>query len=526
MNRILKVSILSLGLLFTSSCRVDNFYDPGVIYEEEALLSSADLQLLLNSTYNIMGSRGESEFVSILTDEVGIGYANGGQGLNDEYVFFMNSGSGLPSTIWGDSYLGIARVNRILDGIEKITPKDAADARTIDNIKAQALTLRAYGHLRVLAYFTTDMTDDSALAGLIADRMYGIDENDFPRRTNGDVYAFIHKDLDDAISLFNSSLLPANDPNRANVNFARGLKARAYSYKEDYVNAELYANQVISTSNVALANKVQYRSIFWQDASVPTVETIFRFQRNVQQNDQDTNLHNAWFSLRPWATGSPFYEVSRALHNKLNPTNSPNANTFATTIPDVRANVIIGPDSTIDPNYEVSADYLNSDKLIINKHGGRQNTSASPWAYTQSNAPNNSFKIMRISEMYMIVAEARAAAGDFVGVGNTLKTVRDARFGGATVPLIATTPQQAWKYILDERRLEFAFEGFRFLDLKRLGMKAGSGIDRHPIDYSSPSTNYPAANPINMPLNSHKWALPIPNMEINVNTMIVQNPGY
>src|SRR5690606_5643084 len=138
-----------------------------------------------------------------------------------------------------------------------------------------------------------------------------------------------------------------------------------------------------------------------------------------------TNLHNAWVSLRPNEAGSPFYEVSRALHNKLNPASLP-ANTLLTQLNDVRANVIIAPSSVIDPNYATSANYRNTDRIIINKHGGVA-TGANTWATTGTQQNNNSFKIMRISEMYLILAEARAAQSDFAGAAANVKIIRDAR---------------------------------------------------------------------------------------------------
>lgn len=526
MKNIFKVSILTLGLLFTGSCNRDllDTYSPGVIFEEDALVSSADLQLLLNSALTVMGSRAESEYVSIFTDEVGIGFANGGQGINDDYVFFLNSGSDLPTALWSNTYASISRLNRIIDAADKITPASVADAKLISNIKAQALTLRAYGHLLILGYFSTDPTDNNALAGLISNRIDVFDVNDFPRNTNGEFYTFIHKDLDDAITLYQSAGIIPNQ-NYGNINFARGLKARSYAYKGDYTNAEIWADEVINNSGYILANKTNYRAIFWTDAISANVEVLFRIQRIVQQNNQDTNLHNAWFSLAPTASGAPSFEVGRALHNKLNPTNL-TANTLGTTVQDVRANVIIGPDSSINPDYAFAPDYRNSDRLIINKHGGRLNTSGAAWAAMSPNANNNSFKIMRLSEMYMIKAEARAQVSDFAGVRTAIKTVRDARFGASAVVATPATSVAAWKMILDERRVEFAFEGYRFMDLKRLGTKANSGLDRDPADYSSLTSNYPAADPVNLPLNSYKWALPIPNVEVNVNSKIVQNPGY
>lgn len=526
MKKIFNISLIALGLL-TTSCNNDllDTYSPGALTEDVAIQNSSDLQMLLNSAYSIMGNRSESAFVSVFTDEVGIGFANGGQGVNDTYVFFLNSGSDGPTALWGNPYLAMARINRVIEFADRITPKNPQDAEKIADIKAQALTLRAYGHLKVLSYFTTDMKNDAALAGILADRIFEADENDIPRSTNGEFYSFIHNDLNQAISLFASAPSVPISSSYANINFARGLKARAYAYKGDYVNAETWANTVISTSNIPLAIKAEYRNLFFMDAPPANgPELIFKFNRLPLQNNQDTNLHNAWVSLRPNEAGSPFYEVSRALHNKLNPASLP-ANTLLTQLNDVRANVIIAPSSVIDPNYATSANYRNTDRIIINKHGGVA-TGANTWATTGTQQNNNSFKIMRISEMYLILAEARAAQSDFAGAAANVKIIRDARTETSQFVPTPANATEAWKMILDERRIEFAFEGYRFIDLKRLGTLANSGIDRDPADYSSSTMNYPAGNPANLPLSSHKWALPIPTLETNVNSAIQQNPGY
>ncbi|ROH95762.1 RagB/SusD family nutrient uptake outer membrane protein [Chryseobacterium daecheongense] len=516
MKKLVYISLIALAGLSSTSCSNDllDTYAPGALTEDVAFQTSSDLRLLLNSVYAATSSRSEAEFVSVFTDECGIGVANGGQGLTDDYVFFLTPTSGGPSALWANMYVALARINRVLEYSKKITPVDADDAKVIARIKAEALTMRAYCHLVILSYFTTDMKSDSALAGIISDRIFAPEDNDRPRNTNGEFYAFIHSDLDQAISLYTANPAPGIDPTVANVNFTKGLKARAYAYKGDYTNAETWANQVISTSGVSLATKAQYQGVFFNESNGAAQEVIFKLKRTAQQNAQGTNLHNAWCSVRPNAAGSPFYEVSRALYN-LVATNSAN---------DVRFRTIVAPSSIVDPNYATSPTYRDSDVLVINKHGGVA-TGTATWATTGTNGNNNDFKIMRISEMYFIKAEARVAAGDLTGAAAAVKSVLDQRFGSSqTVTYPSATA--AWKGILDQRRIEFAYEGYRFIDIKRLGTLANAGIDRHPADYSSSTSNFPGGNPANLPLNSYKWALPIPSLEINVNTAIQQNPGY
>lgn len=511
-----KIFFIAIAVLLTAtSCSEElmETYAPGALVEEAAIQTPDDLQLFLNNTYNGLTSRSQAEFVSIFTDEVGIGFENGGQGINDEYVFFLAPQSDGPDNIWAVNYFTIARANRILDLASKLNPTAAADIDKLNRIKAEALTLRAYCHLTILSYFTTDMKNPNALAGIISNRIYAIDDNDYPRNTNAEFYAFIHNDLNQAITIYNSLPTIAFNSIFATRTFAQGLKARAYMYAGDYPNAETWANTVITTSGLSLATYGNYPSVFLTETNPLNVEVIFKLKRTAQQNAQATNLHNAWYNGSPSIAGAPWFEISRGLFNKLNPS-------------DTRYRTIVHPNSVIDPGYATSVDVRNSDKLLINKHGGTLTAGGTPWAGTGTNGNNNDIKIMRLSEMYFIRAEARTAAADYAGAATALKVIQDARYTTPQPLPVLTNATSAWKAILDERRIEFAFEGYRYIDIKRLGTLANSGIDRHPADYQSSTSNYPAGNPANLPLSSYKWTLPIPNSETNVNSVIQQNPGY
>ena len=522
MKKILNTVILASSIILVS-CSNDVLepYTPGSLIEEVALTSSSDVERVLNFSYAQLTNRTESVFSSVFTDEAGIGYANGGQGLDSEWVFFMNPAQTAPVTMWNMNYFALARINRVILYADKITPVNAADAKKLQEIKAQALVLRAYCHLQILSYFSPNPKDGAALAGVLANKVFLPEEKKNPRATNAEFYTLIHSDLDSAINLFTNNNTAFNSV-YANINFARGLKARAYMFKGDYTNAEKWADEVISKSGLTLANTTQYKSLFFTDNQPANVEVIFKFKRTNNQNSQATNLHNGWSSIAPNFAGSPFYEIGRSLHNLFNPTNITAAN-ISTQISDVRASVLIAPTSLIDPNYATSSDYRKTDVLVINKHGGTV-SGASTAVSTATNAFNNDLKIMRLSEMYLIKAEARAEASDFPGVVTALKFITDAR--GASSPVLSTNKAQAFAQILTERRKELAFEGFRYLDLKRLGSIAGATVDRDAADYSSSSANFPGANPSNLPMNSNKWTLPIPQDELNVNPEIVQNPGY
>ncbi|MEN9337002.1 MAG: hypothetical protein RLZZ500_1989 [Bacteroidota bacterium] len=526
---------LILAAIFTSSFFVScdekgllEPFTPGSLTEDVAIKTSTDLQNLLNTSYALLFTREEAVFTSVFTDEAAIGFANGGQGITQEYVFFLNPSSTGPNAIWNSCYFSLARANRVIAYADKITPLDAADADKINRMKAEALILRAYAHLKILSYFSTDMKDDNALAGILADRVIPTSESGLSRATNGAFYTSIHADIDSALTIYNSftsdPFASTNKTFFANPIFGKALKARAYAYKGDYTNAEVWADQVIA-SGISLATTAQYKSLFWSESEPANTEVIFRLKRTGPQNGQGSNMHNGWCSIRPAVAGSPFYEVGRGLFNRLNPSNVAGSQ-FASQS-DVRLHTICAPSSVVDPAYLTSTAYKDSDKLILHKYGGVA-TGSTTWATTATNGNNNDFKVCRISEMYLIKAEARAAAGDLTGAAAAVHAVNAARNTVAPAVPVYSNVTAAWAGILDQRRVEFAFEGFRFLDLKRLAGLAGvTALDRHPMDYDSVGGfNFPGANPSNLPMNSYKFAMPIPISELNANPGIVQNPQY
>ncbi|MFU8859745.1 MAG: RagB/SusD family nutrient uptake outer membrane protein [Cyclonatronaceae bacterium] len=118
--------------------------------------------------------------------------------------------------------------------------------------------------------------------------------------------------------------------------------------------------------------------------------------------------------------------------------------------------------------------------------------------------------LIRVAEMYLIWAEAAAKAANNPASGQApLAALRTARNAGA-VPASALANMTAFEdFILDERIRELIVEGHRFWDLKRLGRDV-----RNPDDT------------IKMFANAYRILAPIGAALINVNELLVENPGY
>jgi hypothetical protein len=110
-------------------------------------------------------------------------------------------------------------------------------------------------------------------------------------------------------------------------------------------------------------------------------------------------------------------------------------------------------------------------------------------------------RLIRLAEMYLIRAEAnfRLLPAAPVGGVTPLADINRIRNRAGLTGLASVTLAS----ILNERKLELAFEGFNLHDIKRLQGSVGS-----------------------LAWNSPKLIFPIPDREIRVNKNLVQNTGY
>jgi hypothetical protein len=99
--------------------------------------------------------------------------------------------------------------------------------------------------------------------------------------------------------------------------------------------------------------------------------------------------------------------------------------------------------------------------------------------------------------------------GNAAGAWADLNVIRTARVIGFTVPTTPLAGQALLDEILKQRMLEYAFEGYRFYDLKRYGLT---------ITKSNPSVNLPATDFRLLPR--------IPQSEVDGNPNMKQNFGY
>ncbi len=493
----LKTYIYTLILLFVglSSCNdAIEITQPGRLSADKAFQSVEDLKLGLFSAYDIPDVTHEITFASTFTDEISIGFDNGGQGLGDgRYGFILNSTSTAPANIWINNYALINSVNRLIEGADLITPT-ASEQAEYDNILGQAYALRAYAHFQLFSYFTTDYTDGTALSAIALDYVPTIDQ-ELGRSTNAEVVAQITADLNQANSLMNDD---TSDPFFLNKDVVMAMRARLAAYTGDYAAAKTLANDLLT--KYPLTDQTTYLEMFDDENQA---ECIFLLQRTIG-DDHDTQATGGggWVGalyafVNATITGSPYFEMGRALFNELQDG-------------DIRYNVLVDDTSLIDSEYPNSSNFKDNDVLVISKYSG-----------SEGQPLMNDLKVFRSAEMLFLVAEAEADAGNFSEVARLLAMLRTARFGSDQPELTLNSQAEAFGAILDERRIELAFEGHRWKDLKRLGIRAGRSVNRDPLDCA-------VNGACNIASDDYRFTLPIPLAEMNGNSVIreQQNPGY
>ncbi len=510
--------LIAIITILLSSCEnATDIIQDGEVNDEKTFTSTAQMNLYLEETYDKLSTGGATLInagtntfnnigvSAILTDEVGVGR---GGSATELYRFTVATNNDYSRFIWIDNYQVINYCNRILRGSTLVTPTSTADRVLYNSILAQTRALRAFSHLQLLTYFSPNMKDDAAIGVVKMDRVPTILEK-LPRNSNKEVFELIEADLDFA-ALNIAPVVAARPWTYVTLPMINATRARMYAYRGNYVKAEQFADAVISNSNLVLTDGTVYTTsgAFYANTSNNAYKQMFQ---DVIRGEVIWSIGRAIgkssissvFNVNASNTaGVTTFDMNRSLFNILDNSGTPW---------DIRRRVNIDPTAVINPTYTLGVNYQISDNLCIDKYSG----------ITGAQLVND-IKAFRLSEMFLIKAEARAQAGALLTVATILKNIRDKRsYTGARPLPVYASPTEAWADILLERRVELCFEGHRYIDLKRLGALANKSIERDPLDCSTFNLSL-----CGFPVTDYRFTLPIPLREIAGNPTIAQNPGY
>ncbi len=481
--------------------------------QEVAFKTTNDMKLFLNgSVYPSVNPLNEISFTSIFTDEVGYGPAGVSTSDIQTHRWVLNSTSGDASGVWVSNYNIINKVNILLEGSKLINfnTLNNNDKALYTAVLVHARALRAYAYITLESYFSPNMKDPNAMGVMLSTMPADIFETKLPRVKNSEIFALIESDLQYALTNFATTSVSAGAgtlPQHYLQKFAiNAIAARYYNYKGDYVNAKVNATTAITTSGLTIpaGTGTGYNSM-WADTT--RGEILWSLYRPNSATGTWSNIAGLWTTNSTDIDGSVNFDMSRKLFSLID-----------NQIPgdDIRRDAFVDPSSIFDEFYPNGPNPREEDVIVINKYPGK--TPANVPATTQL---RNDIKMFRLSEMYLILAEVAVHDGDLTTAATRVRTIRGNRSkGGLAATITYTSPQQAYADILLERRRELCFEGHRYVDLKRMGVAAGVGIDRDKYDDDNQNL------PLTLPASDYRFTLPIPLDEINANPNVQQNPGY
>ncbi len=465
--------------------------------QEQAITNYNDAKVALTGVYDaLQGSSSATEpsigpsyygarmiyYGDVKSDDMQATFGTARTGIS--YQVNQNSTTGLE--IWRAPYKVILRANKLLEAIEEGTILDGKEA-DLNDMKGQMLTIRALAHFDLLRVYSNiySSTDGKGAGIPIVTKSVNYDYI-AGRNTIEEVYTQIIKDLTDAISLLNTK------KNMGYINqwAAKALLARVYLYKGDNTNAYNTAVDVIENSGYTLWTTEEYESVW---AKQGTSEVIFEITNYDTSDWVDRESIGYLYSEDGYADAIMTKNFVDFVNN-----NYPN---------DTRQTIMLRSNLK-DEEALKKAWGLN--KVFVNKYPGREGS---------NDMRVNNIRILRLSETYLIAAEAAAKTGDTSNAAKYLNPI--VKRGN---PNTAEVSAPSVDRILEERRIEFVGEGHRFFDLMRNNKK----VFRYESEADRGWHLALNAESRSFDITYHRVLLPIPEHEINANSIIAkeQNPGY
>lgn len=498
------------------------------IAKENFWKSEADAQLAINGIYDALQDRslysGNLNVTAGLTmfDCFGDNMYNNykWQGIGNFMIGIGTPSDGIYSGIWNSSYKGIGRANAAIENIQNMSTTLISQDKK-NAFFGQALFLRSLFYFNLAVYFGD--------VPLIT-KVQTLDEAYVPKNSYQEVSDQIVKDLTEAANLLPASY-PAAQYGYATKGAALGLLARFHLYNKNYQGV-LDATATLLTLGYNL--NTSYAQLFTEQGEL-SKEVVFsvRFNQDVSNNGEifsATFLGNPAIDRNPMPnlvkdfyctdgkpiTTSPLYTPGTLCNNAPQKNNrDPRLTASVFFVGDVfltdRPTVVMragqgcaAPNGGGPPTHYGLKKYLRT-------------TSVSSTGISVGNAGGQDFYIIRYADVLLMRAEALIELNQLTTEVYTLiNTVRQ-RVSMPTVQSVegASLSQAALRDLVrHERRVELAFEGLRYYDLKRWG-DVQNAFNRARAD------NVPGYTPIYLPGKSEVF--PIPLSELNVNSNLVQN---
>jgi starch-binding outer membrane protein, SusD/RagB family len=378
---------------------------------------------------------------------------------------------------WAYLYSTIGKVNNIINNVDAVPDPDLTDARKKE-ILGEASFIRAFMYFQLVQLWGDVPLQLTSVTTISIDILPEIYPQLFPPRSpKEEVYTQIIADLEVALANVKSTAINKGYATTGAVN---AVLAKVYATIEphDWVKVNQYCDAVIAGGYSLLP---EFEDLWGLEEN--TAESIFEI--NYDGGSSDGNWGTKMWSGLDW--------------KKFNIPSNDLVKAFDAEQDHIRKDASI---VWLDVTGKWSdIHWPQTNYPFINKYRN----------YTEGSNQNNIF--IRLADILLLKAEALNEMGDVSGAAGLVDQIRG-RVDLA--PTTASTQADMRLAIEKERRLELAFEGHRWYDLKRTGraievMNNATGVGGENLGYM---------------LNDNRLVWPIPQAELDKNTELTQNPGY
>lgn len=485
MRYTLHISALTVGLLLASCSNLLEVEPRQSVDSSVALTTREGINSAVTNAYTYLKAQalyGRDLLVisEALADESRIINRAGGR--------FVNEGQNVPNSHlggWATYYAAINNINLILESLPK-SPFNEAERTAIEGDVKFLRALYYFNLVRIYA-FDPKVAIAAVDQGGVPIVLVGVsspDQVQYPARASvADVYKQLYADLTDAVAKAPGT----GGPNRATKAAAMALFARVALYNEDFPMAIKYTTDALAAGVGRFVGTNDYVAA-WRGNSHP--ESIFEvlFQTRQESLGVNNSIQSGYSTIESVAQANSLAA--------LRPNPLPPANGQGGVVP-TAAFLDLHQPQPGDIRRQLYQDGLNRSNAVVTETTKFLGKSG---VIYMDNVP-----VIRVSELYLIRAEAQARSnGDLV---QALTDVNRIRTRAGLAALTNQTNEQLQAQITLQRRLELAFEGHRWFDLKR----RGSGLVK--------ATG-------NLSYGDYRILAPLPLSEIQANKNLKQNAGY
>ena len=367
-------------------------------------------------------------------------------------------------TYYRSMYNIIFRANLVLENLQN------ASAENANRFEAEARFLRAYAYFNLVRFYG---------AVPLVDRVIGPEETEiaFTRIDESRIYDFIIADLQFAVD----SDLDNTYTTRASKAAVQTFLAKVYlTLGTNYLEAQRLLEAVIDSGDYALESN--FLDIFYDEANEETIFAI-GFDDTIVGDSQGFSAE--FLDAVGRGTGSNYATAELIAAFEVFGGN--------------RGQYTFREDPG-NPGLYQTVKYLP----IIDENVGVTTAPANP------RIAGNDWIVTRYADVLLLHVEAIMAGGQQTSAPAAITSFEAVRNrAGITDPVTTITKQM----LMDERRVELAFENHRFVDLKRFG------VAQEVLSAFSTENNFD--------FQATDLLLPIPAAEISISQgLLSQNPGY